>query len=160
MIKKLVFKTKDLNILIVEEDGFIVKIDFLEQDFLDPEFKKSIEYNDQSPLLKEAKLQIENYLLGKSKKLDFPIRFHGTKFQMSIWEEIRKVEYGERISYKELANRSGFSNAYRATGSAAGKNPLPLIIPCHRIVKSDGSNGGFAYDEGIKRFLLDLENNK
>ncbi len=102
----------------------------------------------------EAYLQIEEYLQGKRKSLDFPVIVEGTEFEKRVWEEVRKIPYGETITYGELAKRLGTSP--RAIGRALNKNPLPLYIPCHRVVAKNGL-GGFSAGTSWKAFLLQLE---
>ncbi len=91
----------------------------------------------------------------KNIQIDFS-KLGGTPFQNRVWKEIHKVKFGRTLTYKELARRVGRPKAYRATASACGKNPLPLIIPCHRIVASNGI-GGFSLGVGLKRWLLSIE---
>lgn len=101
---------------------------------------------------------IAGYLDGKIKKFDFEIEFLiGTQFQKSIWKGLLSVPYGETISYKELSFISGYEKAWRAAGSALNRNPVILVIPCHRVIKSDGSIGRFASGPELKEFLLNLE---
>lgn len=81
----------------------------------------------------------------------------GTDFERTVWKEISKIPWGETISYKELAKRVGRPRAYRAVANACGKNPLPIVIPCHRVIASDGTIGGFSCGVEIKKILLKLE---
>jgi methylated-DNA-[protein]-cysteine S-methyltransferase len=108
-------------------------------------------------ILQEANRQLTEYFVGQRRHFDLPIRQEGTPFQQKIWAELLKIPYGERISYKELAERAGNSRACRAAGSANGKNRLFIVVPCHRVVHSDGDLGGFAYGQEVKKFLLELE---
>jgi methylated-DNA-[protein]-cysteine S-methyltransferase len=108
-------------------------------------------------VLQEAIRQLEEYFAGRRRNFDLPIRQEGTPFQQKVWSELQKIPYGERISYKELAARTGNSRACRAVGSANGKNRLFIIVPCHRVVQSDGGLGGFSCGLDVKEFLLKLE---
>ena len=81
----------------------------------------------------------------------------GTPFEKNIWDTAQKIPYGQTLTYGELASKSGYPRACRAAGNALGKNPLILIIPCHRIIKSDGRLGGFSAGLNLKKRLLDLE---
>jgi len=102
--------------------------------------------------------KISGYLEGKSKNTGLNVEFiAGTKFQKKIWEKLNSVGYGETISYKELAGIAGYRGAWRLTGSALKSNPLLMIVPCHRVIRSDGSPGEFKGGSEIKKFLLDLE---
>ena len=110
-----------------------------------------------NPVLQEAIRQLEEYFAGRRYRFDLPIRQEGTPFQQKVWEELQKIPYGERISYKELAKRTGNIRACRAAGSANGRNHLFIIVPCHRVVLSDGEPGGFACGQEVKKFLLAME---
>ena len=102
---------------------------------------------------------VRRYLEGEDVSLD-SIKLDetaGTRFQRAVWRELRKVPRGAAISYAELARRVGRPLAVRAVGSAMGRNPVPLIVPCHRVVRSDGSLGGFSCGLHVKEFLLKLE---
>lgn len=101
--------------------------------------------------------QITDYLNGSLQQWNVQLDLQGTDMQRKVWDELLKVPYGETISYTQLANSAGYNKAIRATGSACGKNPVPLIVPCHRIVAKDGSLGGFAWGLPVKEFLLELE---
>lgn len=81
----------------------------------------------------------------------------GTPFQQKVWKELSKIPYGKTISYRELAKRVGSPKAFRAVGNANGKNPFPLIIPCHRVIAADGSLGGYSCGIQIKKDLLKIE---
>lgn len=101
---------------------------------------------------------ILKFLQGHTQKLDLPLDVEGgTALQRRVWEELCKVPYGATISYSDLAARVNYPDAVRAVASACGKNPLPLIIPCHRAVSKDGSLGGFAWGVDKKERLLTLE---
>jgi methylated-DNA-[protein]-cysteine S-methyltransferase len=115
------------------------------------------EGNAPSPLLEEARRQLEEYFRGERKAFDLPLQQSGTGFQQTVWNELKKIPYGERITYAELAKRAGNPKAFRAAGSANGKNKLFIIVPCHRVIQSGGKAGGFAYGTAMKQFLLDLE---
>jgi len=110
-------------------------------------------------VLKEAARQIEDYLKGKRKEFTVPLHFEGTKFQEEVWRQIARIPFGETITYSELAERAGVPKATRAAGTATGKNPLAIIIPCHRIVGKNGGLGGFAGGLDKKRRLLGVELN-
>lgn len=101
---------------------------------------------------------IVEYLNGSSKSIHIPYFIEGTQFQTDVLEEIANIKYGDRISYKELARRAGYPNASRACGTVCKLNKLPLIIPCHRVVKSNGLIGEYNGGMQIKKILLELEN--
>lgn len=94
---------------------------------------------------------------GSAERYTLPMSVTGSPFQMRVWQEIANVPHGETVTYAELAKRSGNSKAVRAAASACGANPIPIAIPCHRVVRSDGSLGGFAFGLQIKQRMLDFE---
>lgn len=102
--------------------------------------------------------QLDQYFAGKLKKFDLPLAPGGTSFQQSVWDQLLKIPYGQTTSYGIIARRIGNSKAVRAVGSANGRNPIPVIIPCHRVIGSDGSLTGFGGGLPTKSYLLDLEN--
>ena len=101
--------------------------------------------------------QISEYLDGKRKTFSIPLRINGSKFRMKVWEELKKIPYGETVTYVELARRIGSPKAFRAVANACGANPFPIIIPCHRVVASGGKIGGYTGGIDIKITLLDIE---
>ena len=103
-----------------------------------------------------AERQILEYFEGKRRDFDIPYSLCSTEFQIDVWNAVRGIPYGSVMSYGEVARRANRPNAYRAVGSAMRVNPLPLIIPCHRVVSSGGI-GGFRYGLEIKRRLLGIE---
>jgi O-6-methylguanine DNA methyltransferase len=106
---------------------------------------------------KEVLFQLKKYLKGELRHFDCKLDFKGRPFQKKVWSELIKIPYGQTRSYKEIAQAIGHSKAFRAVGNANGQNPLPLIIPCHRVIESDGGLGGFGHGLKVKRGLLDLE---
>lgn len=109
------------------------------------------------PILREAVRQLREYFAGTRTRFDLPLDPAGTPFQRKVWREIAAVPAGTTISYAELARRCGKPAAIRAVGAATGRNPMTVIVPCHRIVGSDGSLTGYAGGLERKRMLLDLE---
>lgn len=101
--------------------------------------------------------QLDAYFAGELKEFDLPIFATGTPFQLMVWEELLRIEYGEVITYSEMARRIGKPKAARAVGNALGKNPIGIIIPCHRVVRAGGKLGGFGGGLRVKEYLLDLE---
>jgi len=112
----------------------------------------------RSPRLREAQTQLTSYLAGERKSFDLPLDLsQGTSFQRKVWQTLRCVSYGRLRSYRWVALRIGGSQYARAVGNAVGANPLPILIPCHRIVAHDASLGGFSCGLSLKRKLLFLE---
>jgi methylated-DNA-[protein]-cysteine S-methyltransferase len=105
----------------------------------------------------EAIRQLRAYFARKLKQFDLPLALEGTEFQLRVWNCLRTIPYGETISYAELARRIGMPKAVRAVGLANGSNPIPIIIPCHRVIGSNGSLTGFGGGLPVKKKLLALE---
>ena len=101
--------------------------------------------------------QLREYFAGKRRRFDVPLHLEGTAFQERAWAVMRKIPYGATISYAQQAKQIGKPRATRAVGTANGANPIPIIVPCHRVVASDGSLGGYALGLTMKRRLLALE---
>lgn len=108
------------------------------------------------PVLLKTIQQLNEYFAGDRERFDLPLAPRGSEFQIKAWRELQKIPYGETISYGEQAERLGDKNLMRAVGAANGRNPLAIIIPCHRVVASNGI-GGFGGGLEAKRILLDLE---
>ncbi|MFV0479098.1 MAG: methylated-DNA--[protein]-cysteine S-methyltransferase [Anaerorhabdus sp.] len=113
--------------------------------------------SDKSLVLLLAERELMEYFNGKRKKFSLPISFQGTSFQKKVWNELMKIPYGEVRSYKEIATLIGHPKAYRAVGSACNKNPIGVVVPCHRVVAANKKLGGFAYGADEKINLLKLE---
>jgi methylated-DNA-[protein]-cysteine S-methyltransferase len=105
----------------------------------------------------QAVQELSEYLLGKRRDFDITLDIVGTDFQKKVWVELCKIPYGKTVSYKYIANGVNDPNACRAVGSANGKNPLSIIVPCHRVIASDGTLGGYFGGLDVKKRLLALE---
>ncbi len=112
---------------------------------------------EETPMHLEASRQLEEYFSGRRKIFDLPLAPKGTDFQMKCWEALLKVPYGETRSYGDIARSVGSPRGFRAVGMANNRNPISIIIPCHRIIGSDGKLVGFGGGLDIKEFLLGLE---
>lgn len=112
-------------------------------------------YNEK-PLTK-ARQQLEEYFAGTRKDFDLPLNINGTEFQVSVLEALRNIPYGETVSYGEIARRIGRPKAVRAVGAANGRNPIPIVVPCHRVIGSSGDLTGFGGGLDTKEALLRLE---
>ena len=104
-----------------------------------------------------AARELDEYFAGKRRKFTVPLDLHGTPFQLEVWRTLRRIPFGKAVSYGEEARMLGKPKAARAVGSANGRNPVPIIVPCHRVVASDGSLGGYSAGLPMKRKLLALE---
>lgn len=120
--------------------------------------KQTLPQSQDNPTLLETKNQLRQYFQGKRQQFDLPLVIHGTDFQMQCWQTLQEIPYGKTISYKEQANRVGNQNKARAVGAANGKNPLSIVIPCHRVIGSGGALVGFGGGLDKKNYLLQLEN--
>jgi len=114
-------------------------------------------WKEDRPFFKEAVRQLKAYFNGALKSFSLPLAPQGTPFQLAVWRALREIPYGETASYGEVAGRIGRPKASRAVGAANGANPLPIVIPCHRVIGSDGGLTGFGGGLDIKQALLDLE---
>ncbi len=114
-------------------------------------------HNDCTALLRDAEKQISEYFSGKRRKFDLPLKLSGSPFQLRVWNELLNIPYGQTASYSEIARILGNPKACRAVGNANNKNPIPLLVPCHRVVGKNGSLTGYAGGIEFKKFLLDLE---
>ena len=108
-------------------------------------------------LLRDARTQLREYFDGTRRAFDLPLALEGTAFQRAVWHALATIPYGETISYGELAARVGRPSASRAVGGANGRNPLPIVLPCHRVIGAKGALTGFGGGVPTKRFLLTLE---
>jgi methylated-DNA-[protein]-cysteine S-methyltransferase len=111
------------------------------------------------PVLIQARRQLDEYFAGRRREFDLPLRPEGTGFQRAVWDSLRDVGYAHTTTYADLARAIGRPGAARAVGAALGRNPLPIVVPCHRVVGADGGLTGFGGGIAMKRFLLDLEAN-
>ena len=107
--------------------------------------------------LREAANQLRAYFAGESRNFDLPLAPRGTEFQQSVWNALQQIPYGETTTYSTIAERIGRPAAVRAVGAANGANPIPIVIPCHRVIGANGSMTGFGGGIDVKRQLLALE---
>ena len=114
--------------------------------------------NVETDFIKDIKNQLGEYFSGKRKVFDIKINPTGTDFQQLVWKELQKIPYGKTKSYSEIAAATGNKNAQRAVGNACNKNPIMIIIPCHRVVSKNNNLGGYAYGSKIKQKMLNIEN--
>lgn len=148
-MKKICYFPSPLGLLqIVEEEGSIIEISVVEE--------KSSE-ETKTPLLQKTKEQLAEYFIGKRREFTLPLTPKGTDFQKKVWKALYEIPYGETRSYQDIAKAVGNPQAVRAVGSANHKNPILLLIPCHRVVTKNGGLGGFACGVEKKKFLLNLE---
>ena len=146
------YRFNKVNIGIAEENNSIVGLFFGREQ--PAGFIKA-----ETPPIKKAAAQIEEYLDGKRKKFSLPIAMHGTDFQMDVWQALQSIPYGETRSYGEIAAHIGRPNAARAVGMANNRNPISIIVPCHRVIGHNGALVGYGGGLPLKQYLLELERN-
>ena len=111
----------------------------------------------ETSLIKEAAEQLKAYLAGRLRFFSLPLELNGTDFMRLVWAELQKIPYGATATYGQIAGRIGHAKAYRAVGLANNRNPIPIIVPCHRVIGANGKLVGFGGGLDLKQKLLDLE---
>ena len=149
MIYQYSYKTRLGSVTFVEEDGALLAISTHRS------FEGVIQ---ETKLIKEAYRQFSEYLEGERKEFNLPFKMQGTEFQKRVWKALCDIPYGETRSYKQIAQAIGNPKAVRAVGMANNKNPLLVIVPCHRVIGTNGQLVGYASGLEKKRLLLQLEN--
>ena len=148
MIYQFSYETKLGSVTIIEEDGALLAITT----------HRTYEGIEQETLLiKEAYSQLSEYLLGERKSFDLPLKPRGTVFQQQVWKALCDIPYGETRSYKQIAEAIGNPKAVRAVGMANNRNPLLIVVPCHRVIGANGKLVGYGAGIDKKEFLLKLE---
>jgi len=144
-----------LNLYIVLDENYIYGIHWKRQDA--KLLKKSDLDKAKSELLDSLELELLKYFDKQLVVFKTPILLEGTEFQLKVWKQLQRIPYGETISYKELALKLNSPNASRAVGGANSKNPISIIVPCHRVIRADGDIGGYAGGVSAKEKILDVE---
>ena len=134
------------------ENGFLVRV-FFDISGLPEQWLR----DDTDPVLVEARRQLTAYFSGNLKEFDLPLAAGVSDFAASVLRETARIPYGETASYGEIASRIGRPSANRAVGGALHKNPLPIVVPCHRVIAANGRLNGYAYGPDLKKMLLRLE---
>ena len=144
------------DILLVASADALAGLHFVDQKYL-PEKTAAWVREDSLPVLIDARRQLAEYFAGERREFDLPLAPAGTAFQQAVWMKLREIPYGTTTSYGVIAQRLGQPTASRAVGAANGRNPLGIIVPCHRVVGSAGSLTGYAGGLERKQALLALE---
>lgn len=150
-MKNVFFYDSDIGKIGIAEDGGYISDVFFEKE----EITNYI-ISETSPI-REAHKQIDEYLKGKRKSFDLPLSLSGTEFQQKVWNALKEIPYGETKSYKDVAVAIGNEKACRAVGMANNRNPISIIIPCHRVIGKNGKLVGYGGGIQIKEYLLKLE---
>lgn len=141
----------------VDESGSVVRVEFTGGPEIVPDdMTRHTLVHDEGRLTAVA-AQLREYFAGKRRSFDLPLAPAGTAFQQRVWDELKRIPFGETRTYGQIAAAIGSPRACRAVGGANGANPIPVIVPCHRVIGSDGSLTGFGSGLPVKRFLLQLE---
>lgn len=148
------YETEIGPIGIAEEEGRITDVFFKERELVKDIDGAVVKETEQ---IKEAGKQIDEYLKGRRKEFDLPLEPRGTDFQKAAWNALLTIPYGETRSYKQMAEQVGNPKASRAIGLANNRNPIAIVIPCHRVIGADGKLVGYGGGLDIKEFLLNLE---
>lgn len=148
------------RIFVASTERGVYRVDFLTSE---KAFLKNLkgQFSDgvieDPPKNRDILLQLKRYTEGKLKKFHCRLDLRGTPFQKKVWSALTKIPYGQTRSYRDIARAIGHPKAFRAVGNANGLNPIPLIIPCHRVIESNGGLGGFGHGLKVKRQLLEFE---
>ena len=152
--KKILYHSTVGYLTIVSDDNYIRKIEF-GKGGLEPNAERS----DEHPLLVQAETQLMEYFSGNRRIFTLPLATCGTPFQKAVWNALQQIPYGETITYGQLAKMIDNPNAARAVGGGCNKNPIAIVIPCHRVIGTNGKLTGFAGGINVKERLLALEQN-
>jgi len=148
------------KVFVASTERGICMVDFLTSE---GRFLKELKARSSGKIVRDdrknqkALIQLKKYLEGKLQRFDCKLDIRGTPFQKKVWSAIVKIPYGKTRSYKDIAHAIGHPKAFRAVGNANGSNPIPLIVPCHRVIESNGALGGFGHGLKVKKQLLDFE---
>lgn len=142
------YKFENISLYLVATETHLINIQFTQP-------QKALLQTTE--LLSMATIQLDEYFQGKRTIFSLPFKLTGTPFQLAVWKELQNIPYGKTTSYKEIAQKINKPKAYRAVGMANNKNPLPIIIPCHRVIGSNGKLIGYAGGLNLKNYLLELE---
>lgn len=142
------YQFKNISLYLVATETHLINIQFTQP-------QKALLQTTE--LLSMATIQLDEYFQGKRTTFSLPFKLTGTPFQLAVWKELQNIPYGQTTSYKEIAQKINKPKACRAVGMANNKNPLPIIIPCHRVIGSNGKLIGYAGGLKLKNYLLELE---
>jgi len=157
MNKAFIYKQTPVGDLVIgESEGFITYLLFSTEIKMNENIKSSY-IVEETPLIKKTKHQLDEYFAGERKDFELPLNPAGTEFQMKVWEALKEIPYGETRSYQQIGVQIGCPKASRAVGHANNRNPISIIIPCHRVIGANGKLTGYGGGIDIKEELLALE---
>jgi methylated-DNA-[protein]-cysteine S-methyltransferase len=157
MTRHTTITTSDLgNILLVADDEGLRNVAMIGQRHFPGQLDDSLE-DPADAVFAETRAQLEAYAAGRLREFDLPLAPRGTDFQLAVWERLRSIEFGDTTTYGALAMELGGVGGARAVGATVGRNPIGIIVPCHRVIGADGSLTGYAGGLERKRQLLELE---
>jgi methylated-DNA-[protein]-cysteine S-methyltransferase len=148
------------KVFVASTEGGVCMVDFLKSEEV---FLRRLKEKFPGKIIRDDRKnrnvlnQLKKYLKGELQRFDCKLDFKGTPFQKKVWSALAKIPYGRTRSYKDIARAIGHPKAFRAVGNANGQNSIPLIIPCHRVIGSNGGLGGFGHGVKVKKQLLDFE---
>lgn len=151
MIYTCIYKSTFGNIKISADEKSILTVSFTNE---------AVNFLNKNEIIDEVIKQLEEYFVGESKEFNLPLNPQGTDFQKLVWNTLLKIPYGETKSYKQIAELIGNPNSSRAVGNACNKNPISIIIPCHRVIGKNGSLVGYALGLDLKQKLIEKEQKK
>jgi methylated-DNA-[protein]-cysteine S-methyltransferase len=151
-MKKIFFYKTDIGRIGITEEGSFITNLYFQTENIPPDAIIC-----ETKLLKEAGEQLQSYLFGRRKNFTLPLALSGTDFLLRVWKSICTIPYGETRSYQKIAQSIGNKNASRAIGLASNHNPIPILIPCHRVIGANGKLIGYRLGLRIKAYLLELE---
>jgi methylated-DNA-[protein]-cysteine S-methyltransferase len=151
-VKSVFFYKYPIGMIGIAEDSGAVAGILIRDEKAPPDFMPA-----ETPLIKKAAAQLDEYFGGRRKTFALPLALHGTDFQLAVWNALQTIPFGETRSYKDIAVMLGNPKACRAVGMANNRNPIAIVVPCHRVIGQDGSLTGYAGGISIKQYLLELE---
>lgn len=150
-----ILKTRLTTVLMAGE-GDAIEVIRLQPD-MSPVLKGEASWQQNDGMFEDARKQIAAYLNGGLTHFSLKLKMNGTPFQQRVWQELQDIPYGSVVSYRAIADKLGIKNGARAVGTANAKNPLPIVVPCHRVIGANGKLTGYAYGVALKKKLLALE---
>ncbi|MCO4780782.1 MAG: methylated-DNA--[protein]-cysteine S-methyltransferase [Candidatus Cloacimonetes bacterium] len=151
------YQTKVNQLLLVACDDYLRAILHSSNYEMDDFLSYGLKEDGSNTILSKTSLQLDQYVSGDRTEFDIPMFLEGTEFQQSAWKALTTIEYGKTISYQDQAIRLGDAKKCRAVGMANGKNPISIIVPCHRVIAKNGNLQGYGGGLDMKQYLLDLE---